>query len=307
MVARLSPDRSVLAVIGQTPMLELKKVVPPGCATIQVKAEFMNPGGSLKDRIARYIIAKAEERGELRPDSIILEVTSGNSGIAFSMVGALKGYRVRILMPRGVSVERRQMLAAFGAELELLEDGCSMREADVLTEEVARRDERIFLPRQFSNPDNPQAHLEETGPEIIAQCGPEIDAFVMGAGTGGTLMGVGAALRHVNPEVQIIAVEPSESALLSGGEECCHGIQGISPGFIPEIIRVKYLDRVMTIETAEAIRMAVRLAREEGLFVGITSGANVVAALRIAAELGPGRRVVSVLCDRGERYLSIFK
>ncbi len=297
----------ILQCIGRTPLLEITRVVPQGCATILAKAEFMNPGGSVKDRIARFIVESAEERGELKPGSTILEVTSGNTGIAFAMVGAEKGYRVRILLPRSASVERRKMIESFGAELELIDSVLHISDARKEAEERARRDPKIFLPRQFENQDNPRAHELTTGAEILAQAGPDIDAFVMGVGTGGTLMGVARALRRVNRKVRIVAVEPAESAVMSGDPPGCHGIQGLADGFIPEIVDLDAIDQVIAIGTEDAIEMAMRLSREEALFVGISAGANVLAASYVAQELGPEKKVVTILPDRGERYLSVWE
>ena len=296
----------ILHCIGRTPLLEINRVVPPGCATILAKAEFMNPGGSVKDRIARFIVECAEERGQLRPGSTILEVTSGNTGIAFAMVGAEKGYRVRIMLPRSASVERRRMIESYGAELELIDSLLHITDARKEAEERARRDPSIFLPRQFENRDNPRAHEVTTGAEILAQAGPDVDAFVMGVGTGGTLMGVARALRRVSRKVRIVAVEPAESAVMSGGEPGCHGIQGLADGFIPEIVDLDAIDQVIAIRTEDAIEMAMRLAREKALFVGISAGANVLASTYVAQELGPEKKVVTILPDRGERYLSVW-
>jgi cysteine synthase A len=297
----------ILQCIGRTPLLGIKRVVPPECATILAKAEFMNPGGSVKDRIARFIVECAEERGQLRPGSTILEVSSGNTGIAFAMVGAEKGYRVRILLPRSASVERRRMIESFGAELELIDSVLHISDARKEAEERARRDPSIFLPRQFENKDNPRAHEVTTGAEILAQAGPDVDAFVMGVGTGGTLMGVARALRRVSRKVRIVAVEPAESAVMSGGEPGCHGIQGLADGFIPEIVNLDEINQVIAIRTEDAIDMAVRLSREEALFVGISAGANVLASIYVAQELGPEKKVVTILPDRGERYLSVWE
>ncbi len=296
----------LLASVGNTPMIELRRVVPAGCATVLAKAEFMNPGGSVKDRIARYIVQRAEDRGELRAGSTILEVTSGNTGIAFAMVGAEKGYRVVLMMPSCASIERRRMIAAFGAELELIPSVLHISDARREAEARAARDPKIFLPRQFENPDNPRAHATTTGPEILAQAGPDIDAFVMGVGTGGTLMGVAESLRKVRSRVRIVAVEPAESAVMSGEFPCCHGIQGLADGFIPEIMDMSRVDQVIKIGTQDAINMAMTLARDEALFVGISAGANVLAARQVAQELGAGKKVVTILPDRGERYLSVW-
>ncbi len=293
--------------IGNTPLLELRRLAPPDAATVLAKAEFMNPSGSLKDRIAKYMIDRAEERGELRPGSTILEVTSGNTGIGLSMVGAEKGYRVVIVMPKCTSMERRQMIKAFGAELELIEDLSAIDDARKNTRDRARKDPRIWLPRQFENHDNPRCHYETTAQEIIRDAGKDVDAFLMGVGTGGTLMGVAKALKEVNPKVQIIAVEPAEGSVLLGEPFADHGIQGIADGFIPEIVDVAKIDRIVKVSTSNAIDMAKRLSKEEALFVGISAGANVKAALQVAAELGPGKKVVTLLPDRGERYLSLWQ
>ena len=306
MATTVSARCSLLKAIGNTPLLELTRVVPSGCATVLAKAEFMNPGGSVKDRIARHIVERAEADGRLKPDSTILEVTSGNTGIALSMVGAEKGYRVRILMPASASVERRRMIESFGAELELIDSVLHINDACREAERRAQRDPRIFLPRQFENPDNPAAHRETTGREILEQTGGDVDAFVMGVGTGGTLMGVAEALRRVRPGVLIVAVEPAESAVMSGGQPGHHGIQGLADGFIPAIVRLSAIDRIIPVRTADAIEMARRIVRQEALFVGISAGANLVAALQIARELGPDKRVVTILPDRGERYLSVW-
>ncbi len=293
--------------IGNTPLVELRRVVPAGSAAVLAKAEFMNPSGSLKDRIAKYMIERAEERGELRPGSTIIEVTSGNTGIGLSMVGAEKGYRVIILMPKCTSIERRRMIQAFGAELELIEDLSAIDAARKATRDRARRDPRVWLPRQFENHDNPRCHYETTAQEIIQQAGRDVDAFLMGVGTGGTLMGVAKGLKEVNPKVRIIAVEPAEGSVLLGEPFGDHGIQGIADGFIPEIVDVGRIDRIIKVSTADAIAMAKRLSKEEGLFVGISAGANVTAAASLAKELGPGKKIVTILPDRGERYLSVWQ
>jgi cysteine synthase A len=295
----------ILDGIGNTPLVRLARASEETGCEVLAKAEFLNPGGSIKDRIARFILERAKERGELEPGSTILEVTSGNTGIALSMVGAVMGYRVVIMMPQTVSEERRNMILSYGAELHLLEELLRMQAAVSRTIELAKEDRAIFLPGQFRNEDNPRCHETTTGPEIYEQTGGQLDAFVMGVGTGGTLMGVGRALRGRRCGARIIAVEPDESAVMSGGAPGHHGIQGLADGFIHEIVNLDEIDRVIRIDTPSATAMSRRLAAEEGLFVGISAGANVIAAGRVAAELGPGHTVITVLPDRGERYLSV--
>ena len=275
-----------------------------GCS-IYAKAEYLNPGGSIKDRIAKHIILEAERRGDLPPGATIMEVTSGNTGIALAMVGAIRGYKVVIMMPQTVSKERRDMIESLGAELHLLDKINDMQAAVERTIELAANNTNIFLPSQFSNPDNIACHRLTTGPEIIRQLGEEPAAFVMGVGTGGTLMGVGQALRDAGQPTRIVAVEPDESAVMSGGPPGCHGIQGLADGFIPDLIDLQDIDQIVRIKTSDAKTAAHELGLKEGLLVGISSGANVLAATQIATELGPGHTIVTVLPDRGERYLSV--
>lgn len=295
----------VLDSIGNTPLIRLRNVSDETGCEILAKAEFLNPGGSIKDRIARYIVIEAEKRGELKEGSIIMEVTSGNTGIALSMVGAMRGYKVIIILPKTVSTERRHMIESFGAELELLEEVNDMQSAIRDLEQRAAGHDEIFLPRQFANPDNIEAHRTTTGVEILRQVKTPIDAFVMGIGTGGTVMGVGRALREHGSEARIVAAEPDESAVMSGEKRGKHGIQGLADGFIPDIVKTDEIDQVMRIKTPDAIQRAHELSREEGLLVGISSGANVIAATQLAREMGPGHTIVTVLPDRGERYLSM--
>jgi cysteine synthase A len=264
----------------------------------------MNPGGSIKDRIARYIVLEAEKRGELERGSTIMEVTSGNTGIALAMVGAMRGYKVVVVMPETVSIERRRMITSFGAEIELLGDIDDIQDAIARTEEFAASRDNIFLPRQFANPENIETHRTTTGPEVLRQLNGEIDAFVMGVGTGGTLMGVGRALRKAGSRARIVAVEPDESAVMSGDPPGKHGIQGLADGFIPPLVNLDEIDQIVRIPTQHAIVAAQQIGVEEGLLVGISSGANALAAEQVADELGAGHNVVTILCDRGERYLS---
>ncbi|MCH8278040.1 MAG: cysteine synthase family protein [Proteobacteria bacterium] len=295
----------VLDSIGCTPLMLLKQASEATACLIYAKAEYMNPGGSIKDRIAKHIILEAERRGELKPGATILEVTSGNTGIALAMVGAIRGYHVVIMMPETVSEERRNMIKSLGAELRLLKEINDIQAAVRRSVELQKTQPDIFLPNQFSNADNATCHEQTTGPEIIRQTDGNIMAFNMGVGTGGTLMGVGRALRRANVPARIVAVEPDESAVMSGDVPGRHGIQGLADGFIPNLINLDEIDQIVRISTADAVAAAERLAREEGLLVGISSGANVLAATQVAYELGPGNILVTVLPDRGERYLSL--
>jgi cysteine synthase A len=295
----------LLDAIGNTPLIRLHAASEQTGCTIFAKCEFMNPGGSLKDRIAKRMIEQAERRGSLRAGMTILEVTSGNTGIALSMVGAAKGYRVLIMMPKTVSEERRSMIRSFGAELVLIDELLHIQAAVAHSRELAERDPGIFLPSQFANLDNPGCHEHTTGPEILLQTGGRVDAFVMGVGTGGTLMGVGRALRSAGVNARVVAVEPDESAVMSGGPAGHHGIQGLADGFIPEIVERDEVDMIVRVKTEDAIAASRRLAREEGLLVGVSSGANVLGAVQTARRLGRGHTVVTMLPDRGERYLSL--
>ncbi|HEY0945746.1 MAG TPA: cysteine synthase family protein [Opitutaceae bacterium] len=294
---------SVLGLIGRTPLLPISFAAEG--VTLHAKAEFLNPSGSIKDRLALSIIEDAEERGLLQPDSIILECTSGNTGIALAMVGAAKGYRVKILMSDGASIERRHLIRQFGGEVELFTPDKGYATGIELSQRLAAEDPRIFLPRQFENPLNALDHEEHTGREILAEV-PDgrVDAFVSGYGTGGTLTGCGRALRAANPGVKIFAMEPAEAAMLSGELPCCHAIEGIAGGYVPPLLQHAHVDAVKKVGSAEAIAMTRRLSREFGLLVGPSSGANVVAALQVAREFGPEAHIVTILCDRAERYYS---
>jgi cysteine synthase B len=289
---------SVLESIGNTPLVELRKVRPEKGARILAKLEGNNPGGSVKDRPALWMIQRAEQNGRLVPGKVILEPTSGNTGIGLAMVGACKGYRVKLTLPECVSMERRQILLAYGAELVLTPahertDG-AIRAAMRIFEEAP---DRYFMPNQFANPDNWLSHYETTGPEILAQTGGEITAFVAGMGTTGTLMGVERRLRERNPKIRIVGVEPVEG----------HAIQGLKnmrESIVPEIYEPRRLDEVIVVEDRSAFAMANRLALEEGLFVGMSSGAALCGAMRVASDLSPGDTVVVLFPDRGDRYLS---
>lgn len=293
----------ILSLIGNTPLLRLQ-FEPEGIA-IFAKAEFLNPSGSIKDRLARCLIEDAERRGELTCGSIILECTSGNTGIALAMVGAVKGYRVKILMSDTASVERRHLITHFGGEVQLFKATEGYATGIRLSREMAAGDARYFLPRQFENPINAADHEHATVPEILAQVpGGRVDAFVSGYGTGGTLAGCSRGLRAANPAVRIYAMEPGEAAMLSGECPCCHSIEGVAGGYVPPLLREAVIDAPIKVASADALAMTRRLAREHGLLVGSSSGANVTAALHVARELGPDARVVTILCDRAERYYS---
>jgi cysteine synthase A len=297
-----SATAPVLSLIGNTPIVPLH--LKGEGVTIFAKCEFLNPSGSIKDRFARGVLLDAVERGLLRSDSIILECSSGNTGIALSMAGAAMGYRVTILMSSGASEERRQLIRQLGAELILFESEGRYQTGIEMSRAMAAEDSRYFLPRQFENPINVHDHEYGTGREIIAQIKGKIDAFVTGFGTGGTLAGCGRAIKQAWPEAKIIAMEPAEQALLAGECPCCHFIEGVADGFIPELLREAPLDEHIEVTSAEAMAMTRRLHREFGLLVGTSSGANVAAAVRVACRLGPGATVATLLCDRAERYFS---
>jgi cysteine synthase A len=299
-------SRSVLDFIGNTPMMELSVEHDGRPWRFFAKLEFMNPTGSVKDRIAHYIVERAEERGELKPDSVIVEATSGNTGIGLAMVCAVKGYKLIIVMPEHMSAERRKIMTGLGAELCLTPTADSFAGARARAEAMATKDPKVFLTRQFQNDDNIACHYRTTGVEILRQlAGTRIDAFVAGVGTGGTLMGVGRRLREINPNVRLVAVEPTEAAILSGGVSvAAHPIAGIGDGFVPEIVDIKLLDWVEAVPGAEAVRMARHVGARYGMMVGVSSGANVLAAIAALRKLGPEANVVTVLPDRSERYFS---
>jgi cysteine synthase A len=294
--------QAVLSLIGNTPLVPLR--FEREDLTLHAKCEFLNPSGSVKDRLAKSVLLDAEAHGLLRPDSIILECSSGNTGIALSMVGAAMGYRVTILMSSSASEERRKLIRQLGGELILFESAGRYQTGIEMSREMAAADARYFLPRQFENPLNVEDHEHTTGQEILRQVGGPIDAFVHGFGTGGTLAGCGKAIKKRWPQARIHAMEPAEQALLAGECPCCHFIEGVADGFIPPLLRDAPLDGHIEVTSADAMAMTRRLHREFGLLVGTSSGANVVAALRVAGELGPKATVVTLLCDRAERYFS---
>lgn len=296
---------SVLDLIGNTPLVRLRRVIPQGGARVLAKMESLNPGGSVKDRIALAMIETAERQGRLRPGSTIVEPTSGNTGIGLAMVCAAKGYRLILTMPEDMSIERRKLLARLGAELHLTPAIEGMSGAVFAAEELVRAHPDYFMPQQFNNPANPEAHRRTTAREILAATDGQVDALVAGVGTGGSITGIGEVLRETNPRLHIVAVEPARSPVLSGGKPRPHGIQGIGASFIPSVLNRAILDEIIQVRDEEAMSMAARLAREEGLIVGISAGANVHAAALVAARLSPAQTVVTILCDTGERYLSL--
>jgi len=291
----VTPVISILDTIGNTPLIEI--------GGIYAKLETTNPTGSVKDRMAWYIVKKAEERNELKKGNKILEVTSGNTGIALSMISAVRGYKFIAVMPESMSLERRKMMEAFGAEIVLTPAKEDMDGAVKKYNELVKKHPNAWLPKQFENQDNIQAHELGLGREILEQTKGKVDAFVAGTGTGGTLIGVARALKKANPKVKIIAVEPVESAVLSGDKQGLHKIQGIGEGFIPKILKDNFglIDEVITIKSDDAIEMSKKLAKEHGILVGISSGANFLAATKVKKKY---RNVVTVFPDRGERYLS---
>ena len=289
--------------IGYTPVVRLNRIVPEGAATVFVKLESLNPGGSVKDRIALSIIEDAEKQGTLKPGQVILEATSGNTGIGLAFVAAAKGYAITLVMPDTMTLERRSLLKAYGAELILTPGSLGMKGAVEKAEELAKADSKYFLARQFENPANPAVHRRTTALEVLEQV-PELDAFVSGIGTGGTITGVGEVLAEKKPGTLVVAVEPESSPLLTKGTAGPNKIQGIGANFIPNILNRSVYQRVEDVSFEDAITVARQLARQEGLLTGISTGAIVHAAIKIAVELGKGKTVVAVLCDTGERYLS---
>jgi len=295
---------NILEQIGNTPLVRLEKMEEKGSAAIYAKVEAFNPGGSIKDRICLAMIEAAEKEGCLKPGATVVEPTSGNTGIGLSMVCAVKGYKLVLTMPDTMSIERRRLLSAFGAELVLTPGAQGMRGAVQKAEELAEK-HGYLMPQQFKNPANPEIHRLATAPEIIkAMEGFSIDGFVAGVGTGGTITGTGSALKRHNPAIHIAAIEPADSAVLSGGEPGAHKIQGIGAGFVPDVLDTSVYDEVIRVANGDAYAATRRLAMEAGLLVGISSGAAFSAALQVAKKLGKGKNVVVILPDTGERYLS---
>lgn len=299
---------NVLEAMGNTPVIQINHMVPEDCARVLVKFEGLNVGGSIKTRTAYNMICEAEKKGLINKDTIIVEPTSGNQGIGLALVGAVRGYKTRIIMPDSVSEERRKLISHYGAEVILIHDagniGKCIEECLETALRMAKEDSRVYVPQQFDNPANPQIHRDQTGVEILAQVDGPIDGFCSGIGTGGTITGIGEVLKQKNPGMTIWAVEPEHAAILSGGSIGTHLQMGIGDGVIPSILNQKIYDDICIITDEEAIQTAKDLASKEGIMCGISSGTNVAAAIRLAKVLGPGKTVVTVLPDTAERYFS---
>ena len=299
---------NILSAVGNTPLIRLNRLTGENDAEVLVKYEGVNIGGSVKTRTALNMIEAAEKEGRLKPGSTIVEPTSGNQGIGLSLVGAVKGYKVVIIMPDSVSRERRLLITQYGAELKLVHDkgdiGECIDKCIKIAKQMAADDPNVFLPDQFSNPDNVAAHLKNTGKEILKDADGPIDGFCSGIGTGGTITGIGTVLKGANPDMKIVAAEPENAAILSGGGIGSHIQMGIGDGIIPPILDQTIIDEIVTVSDEDALDTTRRLAKEEGILCGISSGTNVFVALKMAKELGKGKRVVTVLPDTGERYFS---
>ena len=299
---------NILEAMGKTPVIRLSRMTGPEDADVLVKYEAVNVGGSVKTRVAYNMIAEAERQGKIGPDTVIVEPTSGNQGIGLALIGAVKGYKVRIIMPDSVSEERRKLMHHYGAEVVLVHDKGNIGEAieECLRTALKMQEEEsnVFVPQQFTNPANPAAHRDQTGREILEQVDVQIDGFCSGIGTGGTITGVGGALKEKYPNITVWAVEPENAAILSGGNIGTHIQMGIGDGVIPEILDQNVYDEVCVITDEEAVAAAKDLARKEGLVCGISSGTNVAAALKLAKKLGKGKTVITILPDTGERYFS---
>ncbi len=299
--------KDITELIGSTPLVRLNRLSKPGAATIYGKVEFFNPGGSVKDRICLNMINEAERQGKLKPGGTIVEPTSGNTGIGLALVAAVRGYKLILVMPESMSMERASLLSSYGAQLVLTPAWEGMKGSIKEAESILAQNPSYFMPDQFSNPANPAMHRITTAVEIWDAMNGQVDAFVAAVGTGGTITGCGELFKEKNPAVKVIAVEPAGSPVLSGGDPGPHKIQGIGAGFIPKVLNRTILDRVITVTDDEAYQTAKQLSKKEGLLVGISAGANVFAAQKVADELGAGKNVVTILCDTGERYISIEK
>jgi cysteine synthase A len=304
-LSRPSIARSVLDLVGNTPLVRLNRIPRSGSATVLAKLESVNPAGSVKDRIALAMVEDAERRGLLKPGATIVEPTSGNTGIGLAMVAAVRGYRLILTMPEDMSPERQKLLARFGAELHLTPAIEGMTGAVHAAQELLAQHPDYFMPQQFQNPANPEIHRQTTALEILDATAGQLHAFVAGVGTGGTITGVGEILKEKVPGILIVGVEPARSPVLSGGKARSHGIQGIGASFVPGVLNQKILDEIIQVRDEDAYAIAKRLTREEGLLVGISAGAAVFAASAVAERLGPNKVVVTVLPDTGERYLSV--
>ncbi|MBI3306953.1 MAG: cysteine synthase A [Candidatus Omnitrophica bacterium] len=296
---------NALELICNTPLVKINKMVPPGSATVYGKLESFSPGYSVKDRICLSMIRDAEEKGLINKSSVIVEPTSGNTGIGLALVCAVKGYRLILTMPDTMSVERRQLLKRFGAELVLTPGAEGMKGAIAKAKEIAGQEKNSFIPQQFANPANPKIHRETTAEEIWDALDGKFDAFISGIGTGGTITGCGEVFKKRNPKIKIIALEPKNSAVLSGNPPGKHKIQGIGAGFIPEVLNRNIIDEVITVEDQDAWQTSLALAAKEGILGGISTGAACWAAIKVAKELGPDKTVVAIFPDTGERYLSM--
>ncbi|KAB2328827.1 cysteine synthase A [Cytobacillus depressus] len=294
---------SIAELVGQTPIVKLNRLVDENSADVYVKLEYMNPGSSVKDRIALAMIEAAEEAGVLKDGSTIIEPTSGNTGIGLAMIAAAKGYKAVLVMPETMSMERRNLLRAYGADLVLTPGPEGMNGAIRKASELAK-EHGYFMPQQFENPSNPEVHRRTTGKEIVEQMGDQLDAFISGIGTGGTITGAGGVLREKYENIKIYAVEPTDSPVLSGGKPGPHKIQGIGAGFVPKVLNTEIYDEVIKVTNDEAFEFARLAAKEEGILGGISSGAAIFAALKVAKELGKGKKVLAILPSNGERYLS---
>jgi cysteine synthase len=294
---------SITELVGQTPIVKLNRLVDENSAEVYLKLEYMNPGSSVKDRIALAMIEAAEESGNLKQGDTIIEPTSGNTGIGLAMIAAAKGYKAILVMPETMSLERRNLLRAYGADLVLTPGPEGMGGAIRKAEELAKEN-GYYMPQQFKNEANPEVHRRTTGKEIVEQMGDQLDAFISGIGTGGTVTGAGSVLKETYPAIQIYAVEPTDSPVLSGGKPGPHKIQGIGAGFVPDVLNTEIYDHVIQVKNEEAFEYARRAAKEEGILGGISSGAAIFAALQVAKELGKGKKVLAIIPSNGERYLS---